>query len=416
MYNLLTYNQALDLTRSNEDSFYESKFIVDGFNISIFNYRLAQYSDFRDNSAFEVRGLTYVFNSDGTLYKRYLLLHKFFNLNQVEETQYSLIKDLKIKSVYNKEDGSIASFIRLPNGRVIAKSKMSFESDQAVGMMRLYNSNRELRDFVNWTLDNDLIAIFEYVSPQNRIVLRYSNEELILLRLRDNKTGEYLDLSNYSDKIGSIKITPSEVGTLDELIELAHSVEDKEGWIVQFENDLFIKIKTQWYFERHGLLTNDLWREHIIVGYILDEKIDDVLGQVPEEEVEAHSRIEKIISIVKREINNLVSRMNSTYSEFVKSGADKRGYSINHKIGNPNFHYVMSMDKGERLKSMSKEDVLEYYDSIEDWEKAIERCQPYNLAVETIRDKTKKLHIARDFLKLRDPSLFFIDKELDEND
>jgi hypothetical protein len=43
-------------------------------------------------------------------------------------------------------------------------------------------------------LDNGIDATFEYVSPMNRIVLRHLQEELILLRMRDNKTGEYLDL------------------------------------------------------------------------------------------------------------------------------------------------------------------------------------------------------------------------------
>jgi len=224
MYNLLSYNEALALTIGKDAPFYESKLFVDNFSVSIFNYRLAMYSDFIDNDAFEMRGLTFVFNSDGSLFKRYLLLHKFFNLNQVEETQYSLIKDLKIKSIHNKEDGSIASFIRLPNGDVIGKSKMSFESGQALGMNRLYKSNSDLKRFVDWSLDNDLVAIFEYVAPTNRIVLKYSDEELILLRLRDNKTGEYLDLSKYSDKIGSVKVAPSDVGTLDELVELSHSV------------------------------------------------------------------------------------------------------------------------------------------------------------------------------------------------
>jgi hypothetical protein len=47
---------------------------------------------------------------------------------------------------------------------------------------------------------------FEYVSPMNRIVLRYLQEELILLRMRE--TGEYLDLNDYLDKIGSIKVAP----------------------------------------------------------------------------------------------------------------------------------------------------------------------------------------------------------------
>ena len=399
-YNLLTYDDAVKLTKLVDSPFIESKLIVDNFSVSIFNYRLAQYSDFLDNKAFEMRGLTFIFKEDGSLFKRYLLLHKFFNLNQVPESQYSLVSDYVIKSVYNKEDGSVASFIRLPNGRVIAKSKMSFESDQAVGMMRLYNSNKELRDFVNWSLDNDLIAIFEYVSPQNRIVLRYSDEELILLRLRDNKTGEYLDLSNYSDKIGSIRVAPSGVSTLDELIELAHSVEDKEGWIVQFENDLFIKIKTKWYCSLHGLLTNDLWREHILVNYILDDKIDDILGQIPEEEVESHERIEKIILVIKNSISGKADDILKSYDLFLEGGVGidlegetklqlmRKAFALKYRK-DPNFAYVMSLSKGSDVYDLSK-----------NW----------------VSDMTKKLHIARDFLKLRDPSLFFIDKELDEND
>jgi hypothetical protein len=60
-------------------------------------------------------------------------------------------------------------------------------------------------------LDNGIDATFEYVSPMNRIVLRYLQEELILLRMRDNKTGEYLDLNDYLDKIGSIKVAPFEL-------------------------------------------------------------------------------------------------------------------------------------------------------------------------------------------------------------
>ncbi len=277
---------------------------------------------------------------------------------------------------------------------------MSFESDQAVGMMRLYNSNKELRDFVNWSLDNDIIAIFEYVSPQNRIVLKYSNEELILLRLRDNKTGEYLDLSNYSDKIGSIKVAPSDVSTLDQLIELSKSVEDKEGWIVQFKNGLFIKIKTSWYCSLHGLLTNDLWREHILVNYILDDKIDDILGQIPEEEKEAHERIDKIIEIVKHSVTEKVDDILKSYDFFLEGGVDgdcegelklqlmRKTFALKYRK-DKNFAYVMSLSKGKDV---------------------------YELAKDWVSDQNRKLLVSREFLKERDPSLFFIDKEIDEND
>lgn len=399
-YNLLTYRDALDLTRLTDSPFYESKLVVDNFSISIFNYRLAQYSDFADNSAFEMRGLTFVFNEDGSLFKRYLLLHKFFNLNQVPESQYSLVANLGIRSIYNKEDGSVASFVRLPNGSVIGKSKMSFESDQAAGMNRLYKSNTDLKRFVDWSLDNDYVAVFEYVAPNNRIVLRYFDEELILLRLRDNKTGEYLDLSKFSKEIGSLKMAPSDVAVLDELIELSHSVEDKEGWIIEFANGLFIKIKTSWYCERHGLLTNDLYREHVLVRYVLDEKIDDVLGQIPEDEAEAHARIEKIIAVIKHAVSEKVKDINKSYELFIEGGIGKdwtgdlrlqlmrKTFALKYRKER-NFGYVMSLSKGN----------ADVYDLAKDW----------------VSDQTKKLKIAREFLKKRDPSLFFIDVSEDED-
>ena len=394
-YNLLTYDESVALTIGKDAPFYESKLVVNNYSVSIFNYRLSQYSDFIDNSAFEMRGISYVFNSDGSLFKRYLLLHKFFNLNQVEETQYSLIKDYKIKSISNKEDGSVASFIKLPNGEIIGKSKMSFESEQALGMNRLYNSNSDLKRFVDWSLDNDLVAVFEYVAPTNRIVLKYSDEELILLRLRDNKTGEYLDLSKFSDKIGSIKVAPSDVGTLDELLELSHSVEDKEGWIIEFTNGLFIKIKTSWYFELHGLLTDDLYREHILVNYILDEKIDDVLGQIPETEVDAHERIDKIINVVKHSVGEKVTDILKSYDLFLEGGFGKdcegelrlqlmrKTFALKYRK-DKNFAYVMSLSKGKDV---------------------------YGLAKDWVSDQNRKLLVSRSFLKERDPSLFFVDIE-----
>ena len=147
-YSLPSYEEAVELCSYEESPFYETKIEVDGFPVSIFNYRLAQYSDFNEPiksnpnlKAFEMRGLTFVFNKDGSLYKRFVLLEKFFNLNQVPDSMYSVIKNYKIRYVNNKEDGSIASFIKLPNGKVVGKSKMGFDNDQANGINKIYKRN-----------------------------------------------------------------------------------------------------------------------------------------------------------------------------------------------------------------------------------------------------------------------------------
>lgn len=397
-----SYEDCVEMCSREDSPFYESKFNIDGYNISVFNYRLAQYKDFvtpipdkPEIKAYEMRGLTFVFNEDGTLYNRYVLLEKFFNLNQVPESMYSIVKNYKIKFVNNKEDGSIASFIKLPNGKIIGKSKMGFDNDQANGINRIYKTNNDVKSFVNWCLDNDIVPIFEYVAPHNRIVLKYSKEELILLRMRDNKTGKHIDIKDHFDKLGSIKVAPFEddFRDLDHLIELTGTQTDKEGSIVTAEDehgrDFFFKLKTPWYCERHGLLTEDLYREHIIIGYILDDKIDDILGQIPEDEKEAHDRINKIISVVKRAIDDKVEDIKKSYQVFLDMGSDRKAYAMKYYKKEPNFGAVMAMAKG---------------------------IDPYEIAKEWVRDQTKRLQIARDWLLKKDPTLFFQDPEENEDD
>lgn len=397
---LPTYEDCIEMCTKDESAFYESKFQIDGFNISVFNYRLAQYKDFLTPlpdkphiKAYEMRGLTFVFNTDGSLFKRFVLLEKFFNLNQVPESMYSIVKDYKIKYVNNKEDGSIASFIQLPNGKIIGKSKMGFDNDQANGINRIYRTRTDIREFVDWCIDNNITSIFEYVAPTNRIVLKYLQEDLILLRMRDNNTGKHLDIKEFLNRIGTIKIAPfeDEIKDLDELTEVIATQVDKEGVIVQTTDgngkDFFFKLKTPWYCERHGLLTNDLYREHVIIRYILDDKIDDILGQIPEEEVEAHERINKIINVVKMSVDEKTEEIKKSYQVFANMDKDRKSYAIQYYKKEPNFGYVIQMERG---------------------------VDPYELAKGWIKDKTDKLLIARDFLKKKDPTLFF--QEPNEND
>ena len=399
---LPTYEDCVEMCAKEDAPFYESKFTIDGYNISIFNYRLAQYKDFVtpiENrpgvKAYEMRGLTFVFNEDGSLFRRFLLLEKFFNLNQVPESMYSIVKNYKIKFINNKEDGSIASFIKLPNGRVLGKSKMGFDNEQSNGINRIYRTRTDVKTFVDWCLNNDITSIFEYVSPANRIVLRYLDEDLILLRMRDNTTGKHLDIKNYLDKIGTIRIAPFEDDNkdLDSLIEVIAKEVDKEGVIVQAEDkygkDFFFKLKTPWYMSLHGLLTDDIYREHIIIGYILEEKIDDVLGQIPVEQHEARERIEKIIKIVKEQIDIKVKDIEKSYQKFLDMESNRKDYAILYNKKDTNFGYVMALDKGRDI---------------------------YDLAKEYIREKTKRLLMAREWLKRIDPTLFFQEPDEETQD
>ena len=380
---LPSYKDCVKMCERKNSPFYEMKTVVDGFNVSLFNYRLAANSDFDSNHSKEMRGITFVFNNDGSVFKRYVLLEKFFNMNQTSESSYDKVKNYKIKFVNNKEDGSIASFIKLPNGKIVGKSKMGFNNDQAIGINRVFKNNPVVREFVERMLDLDIVPIFEYVAPTNRIVLRYSNEELILLKLRDNKTGNHLDIREFAPEGMKIANFESGFNNLDELVDWVKDAVDKEGVIVQSEKpsgeDFFFKLKTPWYIALHGLLTEDVFRENRLINLILDEKVDDVLGQIGED-VELRNKIFSIMNQVKSDVSERESEIMRMWSIFEGLNFNKKQFALEYLKENEFAPLAFQLLKGKNS---------------------------FDLAKATLREKTKKLTDARNWLESKDKSLLF---------
>lgn len=63
-YYLPTYEECREMCDNNDNLiFYESKHVLDGYNISIFNYRLASYNHFHsENIEIEENGETIIIN------------------------------------------------------------------------------------------------------------------------------------------------------------------------------------------------------------------------------------------------------------------------------------------------------------------------------------------------------------------
>lgn len=362
-YFLPTYEEAKQIAEKYDNfQFYEKEQIVDGYTIKTFNYRLVGYNDFEyplgkdsDVKAFELRGISYVFNLDGSLFKRYLLMNKFFNLNQVESTLYENIKHLKFKEVHNKEDGSVINFIKLPNGRTLAKSKMQVDNEQATNALEVYNKKPEVKKVVEWALSNDIMPIFEYVSPSNRVVLKYKETDLVLLRLRCLETGNYLSLDTYPD-LSEVRVVETEkYTTWDELNALAETVTDKEGWVVTFEDnpDLDLaKKKTTWYVNLHHMI-DDLNREDKIIEMILSETIDDHISELGNSDnKEMLDLIEKIEKIT----HNFIRKKILIVGDLIKKyKGDIKSFALDNKT-DPNFHLAIKViNHNKDLYSIVKE-------------------------------------------------------------
>jgi T4 RnlA family RNA ligase len=344
----ITYNDAVLIAKKYKNfNFYERLYRVENYKVSSFKYFLCNYDDFayplgKDNiaNAFNMRGLTFVFNEDGSLFKKYLMLPKFFNINQVESTQYDVLKDKTIKHISYKEDGSLIAFMLLPNGHLFAKTNGDILNEQSEKALNIVSSNEEYKSFVLYCLNNDLTPLFEYVAFDNRIVLLYNKPELIFIGARNNTTGVYLNADEFKTicYIPFKKITSLPLEELSYFIKEAETRENIEGWVIEFTDGQLVKQKTKWYCNLHGLRTESIFREDYIIEHFLNETLDDIIAQLDSEyDKDALEFINKVIISVKNyseyidnEVNNLVSKFNGDWKE----------YAINNSK-----HYLFSLSK-----------------------------------------------------------------------
>ena len=282
MFYLATFDECLQISSANKN-FIHKRAEVDGAKVSIFNYHLASLGDFiaplgpdSKVQAHELRGITFV---HGSKIERYIMLHKFFNVDQTDGYMLNQISHKQVVSTQDKADGSMIRYIPI-NGKMLAKTKVSFENDQANMANAFYKNDPNLRKFVNSTIEQGLAAIFELVSPMNQIVLQYSSSKLLLLQLRSESTGEYLDIYKHPLVLdaGIELVKNDKIEKLEFYMELKSTVEEIEGWVLRLDDSQMVKIKTKWYLDRHGILMGGLTRENKILTMIYDETLDDAMS------------------------------------------------------------------------------------------------------------------------------------------
>ena len=346
----MLYDEALKIVESST-SFQVKYDVVNGSKVAMFGYRLADFNDFYDNNAFEMRGLTYVQDKNGMWSNPYLHLHKFFNLNQTTNYMMSDIKNKKLISVYDKLDGSMIRFIPI-NGKVFAKTKMSFTSAQAISAQAIYETNENIKTFVNYALKNNLAPIFEYVSQFNRIVVGYTFSDLVLIAVRNNETGEYLNIANFADKwkIRSVKTLNI---SFDEIINSIDSLKNIEGYVLHFDDNQMVKIKTSWYLEKHRLLTVDISSTDFLIKCVIENKIDDVYSSIPVENSEVRNYIVELTKKISSYVNIKTKKIENILKEY---DGDRKKFAQKHNQ-DQDFHLIMQ-SINDNVTNKVKENIL----------------------------------------------------------
>jgi hypothetical protein len=195
---------------------------------------------------------------------------KFFNLGEYENQE---IPNLPF-DVFEKMDGSLGILYFIDNKPFIA-SRGSFNSDQSNKANELLNSKYAT---VLSKLDSSKTYLFEIIYPENRIVLDYGAEEiLVLLAVIDIETGTEFPLEN----IG-FPVVKKHNGINDIQQLKALELIDKEGFVIRFVNNYRLKIKFSEYLRLHRIITQvssiNIWE------YLKTEQpLDEVLEKVPDE-------------------------------------------------------------------------------------------------------------------------------------
>jgi T4 RnlA family RNA ligase len=354
---MISYEECVEITKKNKN-FYEKVEMINGYKVSVFNYILSIYPFFLSpfenapQSARELRGLTFVHYEGKTA--RFLMLDKFFNINEVAENSFDLLKDLEIAYIQDKADGSMMRFIRLPDGSIIVKTKNGFQNDQCLESMKIYNKDSILQNFVKETLDQGLAAIFEFTSPNNKIVLNYNESTLLLIQLRDESNGKYLGIYDHSLilKYPVKKVKAYSLMPLDYMMTLLPTLEDVEGFVVTFKNGHKVKLKTKWYFDRHRVLDNSS-QEDSIVEMVLQDKLDDAIS-ILDKTNERRMYAESIQLFLSGHIQEIMKECQILIEKSLTYQGDRKRFAIDH-LKDPMFHLVSySLDNPHDTEKLTK--------------------------------------------------------------
>jgi RNA ligase len=231
----------------------------------------------------ECRGL--IFDRDGVLMSR--PFHKFFNVNERAETQTHEIDMSQSHVIMEKMDGSMIRPI-LVDGYLRLATKMGVTEVAMDAEAWLAAQDPSLNDWLRFYMNEGYTPIFEWVSPFNQIVLAYEEADLVLLAIRENVTGRYLDLDEEMTEIRCPFTVVRRYGSMDgnivDYIDRQRGKEGREGDIIRFSDGHMLKVKNDWYVRIHKTIDRVKFDRNI-VDLIINENVDDVIPMLPHEQV-----------------------------------------------------------------------------------------------------------------------------------
>jgi RNA ligase len=214
--------------------------------------------------------------------------HKFFNVGEREETNLDKIDLTQPHVVLEKLDGSMIRPIPTPEGfRLGTKAGIT---DVAMNAEYFVADKPEYAKFIKSSFSCGLTPIFEWCSRKNRIVVDYSEDNLILTAVRDMRSGNYIPYSqmvetgkNYD--IPVVKAIAGDETDIEKVVDHIRKWDDGEGVVIRFDNGHMVKIKADEYILRHRS-KEQINSEKNIIQVILNDSVDDMIPLLTPEDAQ----------------------------------------------------------------------------------------------------------------------------------
>lgn len=264
----------------------------------------------------ECRGL--IFDMEGKIINR--RYHKFFNVNERDETAAHRLNWSAPHVILEKLDGSMVSPC-VVDGNVRWMTKMGI-TDTSMEAEVFVAQHPDYVELAERYLSHGMTPIFEWCSNKNRIVIDYPEDRLVLTGMRDNLRGTYL-LHDALEALGErygipvVQAWDSRI-THDVLAKIVRQSENIEGVVVRFDDGHMVKIKSDWYVRIHkvkSLLEN----EREVVGLALRNELDDLYPVLAPEDVVKVKSFVTALDVVLEDIANDIAKAIAYCKDVYKS-------------------------------------------------------------------------------------------------
>ena len=299
----------------------------DTFDIDVSDGYKTQHGEYVSKGVMrrECRGI--IFDKDGYLISR--PVHKFFNVSERSETDLARLDLSNYHTIMEKVDGSmirpVVAYLTNDNpGRWIAmdrhgwKSEITYLQHARMATKMGFTDIADMADqavsydlrkwMVKILINHEATPIFEFTSPENRIVVQYDEPKLTLLAVRNLKTGNYwprLQIISTEPPCDLVPVYGQVEGNANEYMTRQKEREGREGDVIQFNDGHMVKIKNDWYLRIHRV-KDQISNDRRLLDLIVNNGVDDVLPNLDQVD---RDRIVAYETAFKTAYENLVKKL-----------------------------------------------------------------------------------------------------------